>query len=73
MAEIKIRIPDEKKARLLELMPTWGAQQHVFGKITDRLIEMLEGEHGQLYLGMLMSGELTLAEMMKLKKSDESS
>jgi hypothetical protein len=70
MPELHIRISDDTHQRLNKVLP-WGAKQAVMETVIQGVLELLEREHGQIYLGMLMNGDVTLIDVLRNMENND--
>ena len=71
LVQLNVPIRQDQKKALNHLIP-YGVLGSIYITMTDLLINLLEQEDGDLYLGLLIKGEFNLETLMKLDaiKSD---
>lgn len=67
--QLNVAIRADQFDKLQEILP-YGVKARVFETMVDLLINLLEHEHGDAYLGLLMSGEVNLPTLMKLQSTE---
>jgi len=68
---LSIEVTEEQQRKLSELIP-WGHKRALFSTVIDGLIGLIE-EYGQPMIAVIISGKLTIAELIDLfERRDES-
>ena len=68
MPKITVAVTDEEQKRMQSLIP-WGIQAAIIRLLINRVLDLIE-EHGDVVLGALLSGKLTLLDLLKRGKSE---
>ena len=62
---LTVEITEEQKARLDRCISQHGLRKPVFGRIVDNLCDLVE-KYGENILGVVLGGDLTVEELMKI-------
>ena len=68
MPKITVAVTDEEQKRMQSLIP-WGIQAAIIRLLINRVLDLIE-EHGDVVLGALLSGKLTVLDLLKRGKSE---
>ena len=68
MPKITVAVTDEEQKRMQSLIP-WGIQAAIIRLLINRVLDLIEA-HGDVVLGALLSGKLTVLDLLKRGKSE---
>ena len=68
MPKITVSVTDEEQKRMQSLIP-WGIQAAIIRLLINRVLDLIE-EHGDVVLGALLFGKLTVLDLLKRGKGE---